>query len=127
MNMQEIDKKSMRMKVLLFAALVLFLFFSQTASALFLKCNKHIFQLNLKNHTAKFVSVDSNITGKLETRDNLYILRFPKTKERWETWVKINRYSGEMEWEHGSKPFFTGNSNNVFFSGVCKIINIQKL
>ena len=69
---------------------------------------------------AVLICLTSNVVnGKLTTTENSYVLRFPKTKTRYETLVRINKYSGKIEWEHGEPPFGELNIKNVSFVGVC--------
>ena len=80
---------------------------------------KRYFVINRSRSIAKFMNSSKVVNGKLTTTENSYVLHFPKTKTRYETLVRVNRYSGEMEWEHGEPPFGEFNLKNVVSAGVC--------
>ena len=63
------------------------------------------------------------VVGDLVIEDHQYLLKFNKTEEAWEKRFKINRYSGDMEYEFGGPPFFTSplNKGNLRFYGHCKL------
>ena len=82
--------------------------------------DKRYFVINKSGSIAKFMNASKNVVnGKLTTTENSYVLHFPKTKTRYETLVRINRYSGQIEWEHGEPPFGEFNLKNVVSAGVC--------
>ena len=76
---------------------------------------------------AQFVNKDPMVAGQLIVRENVYVMKFPATKRRWETWVRVNRYSGKMEFEAGKPPFFTTNFDNIFSLGKCQQTLAKKL
>jgi hypothetical protein len=55
----------------------------------------------------------------VETSEDHYRFRFPKSAERYETHVVVNRLSGEMAWEHGNAPFGSWSPGNVYQTGRC--------
>ena len=63
------------------------------------------------------------IIGKLTETVNSYILQFPeistKSVNRYETQVRINRYSGKMQYEVGTPPFNEYNERNRLIIGEC--------
>jgi hypothetical protein len=79
------------------------------------------FVINEIGSIAKYMNLTNVLNGKLTTTENSYVLHFPKTKTktRHEILVRINRYSGKIEWEHGEPPFGEMNPKNVFSLGVC--------
>jgi hypothetical protein len=79
------------------------------------------FVINKSRSIAKYMNLSENVVyGKLTITENSYVLHFPKTKTTYEALHRINRYSGEIEWEHGEPPFGEFNMlKNVFRSGVC--------
>ncbi len=76
---------------------------------------------------AQFVDPDPMVVGQLIVRENVYVMKFPATKSRWETWVRVNRYSGKMEFEAGKPPFFARNFDNVLSLGKCRQTLAKKL
>jgi len=68
---------------------------------------------------AKLVSVDPANEGKLEVKENIFIIRFPPTKGGAENWVRVNRYTGEYEIEFGAPPFFKYRKGNSKYVGSC--------
>ena len=121
------------MKKILF---IFFLIFTNTAFAeeeILLTCtvtksNKYYFVINKTKLTSKFMNVSKDVlNGKLSINENTYILHFPKTRKRYETFVMINRYSGKMHYEFGDPPFGEFNLNNVVNQGNCSIDpNVRK-
>ena len=90
---------------------------------------KEIFVIIPKSMVVKFMTAgDDVIVGNLTITENRYDLHFPKIKKkRNETLVKINRYTGNLEWEHGKPPFGKFSSKNDHYVGVCsKEKNIRK-
>lgn len=81
--------------------------------------DKKYFVINKSESIAKFMNPTNAVKGKLTTTENSYVLHFPKTPKRYETIVKINRYSGQVEWEHGEPPFGEFNLKNIAMAGVC--------
>ena len=77
------------------------------------------FVINPQLRIAKFMNPEVVVIGSLTTLENNYVLHFAKTQNRYETLVKINRYSGKLAWEHGQPPFGEENIKNIFRSGVC--------
>jgi hypothetical protein len=59
------------------------------------------------------VEFDEPVVGTVAVGTVSYHLHFPQTTERWETHVRISRYSGYAVWEHGTPPFFESNDGNV--------------
>ncbi len=85
------------------------------------------FALQPDQGKAQFVDPDPMAVGQLIVRENVYFMKFPATKRQWETWVRVNRYSGEMEFEAGKPPFFTTNFDNIFSLGKCRQTLAKKL
>ena len=77
--------------------------------------------LDTTNKTATFASTEPQVVGTLIIEPNLYLIKYPKTETRHETHVKINRYSGRMEFEAGQAPFNGTSNSNIFWLGVCKL------
>jgi hypothetical protein len=118
-----------------FALLVVLLVFLSIANAetVTLEClfgdnSKSVFILDVSEKTAQLVTLEGVETGTLQTDENRYQLQLPKSELRWETHIRIERYSGELSWEHGNPPFGELSTENVFRSGECeKISNKPKL
>ena len=88
--------------------------------------DKRHFVINEIGSIAKYMNLTNVLNGKLTTTENSYVLHFPKTKTRYEILVRINRYSGKIEWEHGEPPFGEMNPKNVFSLGVCSLEGKKK-
>lgn len=98
------------------------------AESIVLECQmtggeKLIFILNIAEEAVKFVKPEVVESGKLHISDYRYELQFPKSEYRWETHVRIERYSGDLSWEHGKPPFGQSSEDNVFRTGNCKKID----
>jgi len=67
--------------------------------------------------------------GVAEISDDYYFFRFPKTECTWETWMKINRYTGEFYREWGDPPFFRDffTEGNVVQIGKCEVSDAEQL
>lgn len=99
-----------------------------TLECLFGDNSKSVFILDVTEESAQFVALEGVETGTLQTDDNRYQLQFAKSEHRWETYIRIERYSGKLSWEHGKPPFGKFSKDNVFRSGECeKIANKPKL
>ena len=120
------------MKKLLFTIFLIFFFIMKSVYAddeILLICSntksyKYYFVINKSQSIAKVVDVSTKpVVGKLIKTENLYILHFPeistKTVNRYETQVRINRYSGKMEHEVGTPPFNEYNERNRLIIGEC--------
>ena len=79
----------------------------------------HYFIIDLANETAQFVTAETTVVGMVHGDEHRYELSFPRSENRWEIRVHINRYSGTLAWEHGEPPFGQNSTNNVFRSGNC--------
>ena len=66
--------------------------------------------------TSVLVLTDSHVDGKVKSTAHHYFITYPATKDRYETHISINRYSGSLDWEHGDKPFGEMNPRNVFYN-----------
>ena len=77
--------------------------------------------------TSVLVLTDSHVDGKVKSTAHHYFITYPATKDRYETHISINRYSGSLDWEHGDKPFGEMNPRNVFYNGTCKLLDAEKL
>jgi len=103
-----------------------------SAEALTLEClfgdsTKTVFILDVTEMSAQLVTLEEVVTGTLQTDEHRYQLQFPKSEDRWEVHVRIERYSGKLSWEHGEPPFGKFSTSNVFRSGKCeKIANKPK-
>ena len=105
---------------------VLFLFFILTSNAyakeVMIKCTKkadeRIFVLFKDTGKALYASA-GDIRGTFKETETEYKLHFPKTDERYEMVVTINRYSGEILKEFGQPPFGEFKKGNVFWSAKC--------
>ena len=71
---------------------------------------------------ARLVTAGSGelVIGDLAVEQHQYTLTFPKTENRYETHVVVNRYSGRMEFEAGVEPFGELSSKNIFWTGSCE-------
>lgn len=120
------------MKKLLFTIFLIFFFIMKSVNAedeILLICSnkksyKYYFVINKSQSIAKVVDVLTKpIIGKLTETVNSYILQFPeistKSVNRYETQVRINRYSGKMEYEVGTPPFNEYNERNRLIIGEC--------
>ena len=90
---------------------------------------REFFVLNPKSLVVKFMTAQHDVViGNITIKENRYDLHFPKIKKkRNETLIKINRYSGELEWEYGRPPFGRYSPKNEHSVGVCsKKKNIKK-
>ena len=90
---------------------------------------REFFVINEKSLVVKFMTAgDDIVLGKIIIKENRYDLHFPKIKKkRKETLVKINRYSGNLEWEYGKPPFGKYSSKNDHAVGLCsKEKNVRK-
>ncbi len=83
--------------------------------------DKEFFVINPKSLVVKFMTAgDDVVVGKITITENRYDLLFPKIKnERHETFVKINRYSGDLKWEYGKAPFGKNSPRNDHSIGIC--------
>ncbi len=98
-----------------------------SAEALTLECidvhgGKFVFILDVTEKSAQFVTLETVVTGTLQTDEHHYQLQFPKSEGRWEVHVWIERYSGKFSWEHGEPPFGQLSASNLFRSGKCEKI-----
>jgi len=76
-----------------------------------------------ENQSCDLVLSDSYFTGEfVEQKHHIYII-FPKGENRYETRLTLNKYTGEISWEHGTEPFGEASPNNVFRSGQCDLNN----
>ena len=79
-----------------------------------------LFIINPDKKQSKLILPDSAVLGKLEATKEHYMLIFPRTDERWETHVTIQRYTGALVWEHGGPPFGEDSLKNVHRFGKCE-------
>lgn len=79
----------------------------------------HKFLIDTVAATATFVSLQDAVVGDLKTEGTSYVLHFPRTDERYEAVVIVNRYTGEATWEFGEPPFGEYTSDNAFYEGTC--------
>ena len=98
-----------------------------TLDCLFDNGTKSVFILDATEKSAQLITLEGVETGTLQTDEHQYQLQFPKSEHRWEVYVRIERYSGKLSWEHGEPPFGKFSTSNVFRSGKCeKIANKPK-
>ena len=69
--------------------------------------------------TTRLVSVDPPHHGKLAVTDNSYAISFERRKDRWAGRMRVNRFTGEYEFEWGKPPFGESNPDNIFGMGFC--------
>ena len=112
----------------LLTASVVLIFFGHVASAeakVQLTCasptgGKFIFLLSEDQREADFVSVSPTVSCALEVGATEYLVNCPKTDQRHETRMEVNRYTGNMGIEWG--PSFSAgglNMGNTYHSGTC--------
>ena len=67
----------------------------------------HYFIIDLANEN-RTVCYSRDHSGWDGSRDeHRYELSFPRSENRWQIRVHINRYSGTLAWEHGEPPLRT--------------------
>ena len=75
---------------------------------------------------SSLVLKDTSVSGTTKVTEHHYSFIYPKTKGRYETHITVNRYTGELTWEHGAKPFGGASANNIFRKGKCNKANAKK-
>lgn len=86
-----------------------------------------VFIVDPEAHTAEFVSNFDVPEGVLESTEAAYFITFPATETRWETRVRINRFTGLGEFEFGTPPFFGANPDNVLRFMECEALEPRQL
>ncbi len=120
------------MKIFITTIIVFFFTFEASALELLLKCGKEEVEdktyilIKSKLKTAHLIENDPVVDGFLEVTSTFYKMNFPKTKKTYHIGIKINRYTGKFEWEHGNDPFWEFSVNNVYRSGICEESKAQK-
>jgi hypothetical protein len=77
-------------------------------------------QLSSASSVARLVINDAVVDGTVQITEHHYRFVFPKSLQRYETRIAINRLTGELFWEHGVPPFGEANLENMTRSGTCK-------
>ncbi len=96
------------------------------AEDILLACDGDHILLRPDGEMAVLVEKDPAVVGQLTVKDNLYVMQFPKTDKTHEIHVKVNRYTGKFEWEHGTPPFFRSTPSdeaqpkNFYRTGECE-------
>ena len=96
------------------------------AEDILLVCDSDYILLRPDAEMAALVEKDPVVVGQLTVKDNLYLMKFPKTEKTYEIHIKVNRYTRKFEWEHGTPPFFNSNARdestpgNFYRTGECQ-------
>jgi hypothetical protein len=92
-----------------------------TAEDIMLSCNGSHIVLRFDQGQAELIDHDPVTIGSLTVNNYAYEMRFPATEKTYEIRLRVNRYTGEFEWEHGRPPFFEFNAGNVYRTGTCVV------
>jgi len=88
---------------------------------LLLNCGGSQILLNLQEKKSYLIENDPLVVGNLKVSEHMFIVDFPKSKTRYPTLIKIFRYTGKYEWEHGFGEFGIFSSKNHFRVGECSV------
>ena len=62
-------------------------------------------------------------TCRLKSTDLVYDWTCDKTETVWASVGRVDRYTGQFETEWGIPPFGQYSKDNLFFTGVCELVN----
>jgi hypothetical protein len=81
-----------------------------------------VIRVNPLTGGASLLSVSPIRSGSVDVRPNEFKIVFEATADTWGLWIRVNRYTGEAEREHGTAPFgsLTLDSKNVFQLASCE-------
>ena len=93
---------------------------------LMLNCGGTQILLNLQERKSYQIENDPLVIGSLEISDHMFLVGFPKSKSRYPVQIKIFRYTGTYEWEHGYGKFGILSPKNHYRSGECFVSEGKK-
>jgi hypothetical protein len=98
---------------------------NRTSALKCLTASNNEFQLLFEptDGTARLITVDGPVAGRVSAQEAYYEFSFPPSEGRFETRVLVQRFSGALNWEHGSPPFGKASEKNVRWLGKCEKIN----
>lgn len=81
------------------------------------------FLMMIEDAQVTHISFDDAQTCEMTVTKNLFEWQCEGTEERWASYGRINRYTGELEREWGEPPFGKHSSNNVYMTGLCQKVD----
>jgi hypothetical protein len=73
--------------------------------------------------SARLALDDETVAGRVTVSDTHYHFVFPESKDRHETRIAVNRFSGAMTWELTSASTGDSSQSNVSRFGTCRKVN----
>ena len=101
------------MKLVLFTSFVFLSFaFESVAQEVMLQCmdatgTEKSFLIFKETNKVQFSSINGGMLGSFRETSTEYLFKFPKADKRSEASVKVDKYSGMMEFETGNLPYLS--------------------
>jgi hypothetical protein len=77
--------------------------------------------LHTETPVSELVMDNSVVKGSARLGEHIYSFVYPPTKNRYEIRLSINRFTGDLLWEHGRSPFGVFSDRNVHRKGLCDV------